>query len=289
MLSVNGEKLIINHYPDGTLNIKPNPNFIEDVILIDWRFENNEEFLALAFITRYYQTKGNKITLFMPYVPNARMDRVENDGDILTMKYFGEMINNLNFERVVVLDPHSSVVSAVIKNCFILKNNLAEVINEVKLDNNLKETPLIFFPDEGAMKRYSKRLSGIPYTYGIKNRDWVTGKILDYMVIGNYSAINNIKGNDVLIIDDICSRGGTFYHAAKTLKEMGANNIYLYITHCEQSIFEGDMIKSGLIKGIYTTNSIFPIEKSNKLISVHRIELDESLIYKGYFISGGIC
>lgn len=39
-----------------------------------------------------------------------------------------------------------------------------------------------------------------------------------------------VKERNVLIVDDICSRGGTFYHAANALKEAGAKNIYLYVT-----------------------------------------------------------
>ena len=60
-----------------------------------------------------------------------------------------------------------------------------------------------------------------------------------------------------LIVDDICSKGGTFYHSAKKLKELGAKNIYLYITHCENSILEGELINSDLITKIYTTDSIY--------------------------------
>ena len=69
-----------------------------------------------------------------------------------------------------------------------------------------------------------------------------------------------VKDRDVLIIDDICSRGGTFYHSAKALKEAGAKNIYLYISHCENTILEGELLTSGLIEKVYTTNSIFTKE-----------------------------
>ena len=69
-----------------------------------------------------------------------------------------------------------------------------------------------------------------------------------------------VNGKDVLIIDDICSRGGTFFYAAKALKEAGAKNIYLYVTHCENTILEGELLTCGLIEKVYTTNSIFTKE-----------------------------
>ena len=66
-----------------------------------------------------------------------------------------------------------------------------------------------------------------------------------------------VKDKSIVIVDDICSYGGTFYYAAKALKELGAGNIYLHVDHCENSVLEGDMIKSGLIKEIWTTDSIY--------------------------------
>ena len=64
----------------------------------------------------------------------------------------------------------------------------------------------------------------------------------------------------ILIVDDICSYGGTFLQAAKALKKKGVENIDLYVTHCERSVYKGEMLYSGLIDNIYTTNSIMPME-----------------------------
>lgn len=117
------------------------------------------------------------------------------------------------------------------------------------------ENLITFFPDEGAMKRYSSMLN-FPYAFGIKDRDWNSGDIKGLKLMNS----EIIEGKNVLIIDDICSRGGTFYHSAKALKEAGAKNIYLYITHCENTILEGELLTSGLIEKVYTTNSIFTKE-----------------------------
>jgi ribose-phosphate pyrophosphokinase len=89
----------------------------------------------------------------------------------------------------------------------------------------------------------------------MKKRDWQTGKILGLDVIN----AENIVGKDVLIVDDICSRGGTFYHSAKALKAAGAKSVSLYVTHLEETVTLGEMAASdGLVDHIYTTESIFP-------------------------------
>ena len=111
----------------------------------------------------------------------------------------------------------------------------------------------MFYPDEGAMKRYSG-MADKPYVFGMKKRDWATGQIKGLDVAG---ATEFIEGNRVLIVDDICSRGGTFYHSAKKLKELGAKEIYLYVSHCENTILEGEVLSSGLIEKVFTTDSLF--------------------------------
>ena len=97
----------------------------------------------------------------------------------------------------------------------------------------------------------------IPYAFGIKKRDWSTGKINGLDVSG---MTDMIAGKHILIVDDICSRGGTFYHSAKKLKELGAKEIYLYVSHCENTILDGELLTSGLVDRVFTTNSIFTKE-----------------------------
>ena len=103
------------------------------------------------------------------------------------------------------------------------------------------------------MKRYSG-MTDMRYVFGLKRRDWETGKIEGLDVIGDAEMI---VGKTILIVDDICSRGGTFYHSAKKLKELGADKIYLFVTHCENTILTGDLLSSGLVEKVFTTNSIF--------------------------------
>lgn len=276
MIKVNNKMVKLDKFPDGTYNIKGDPTLVDDVVIISWHYHDDAEFMAVAFLTKYYQAHGNEVVLYMPYVPNARMDRVENADDIFTMKYFGEMINSLNFSKVFVMDVHSSVAIAVIKNCQILRNEMANaVLNKIVAMEGV--IPLVFFPDEGAMKRYSKGLC-IPCAFGMKNRDWVTGKILNYEVRGINA--EDIKGKNILIWDDICSKGGTFYHAAKKLKEMGAANIYLMITHCENNIHKGEfgeekvnLLATGLIKKVFTTDSIYTLGDS-EMVTVGNLCLE---------------
>ena len=82
------------------------------------------------------------------------------------------------------------------------------------------------------------------------------------------------------IVDDICSKGGTFYHSALKLKEFGATNIYLYVTHCENSIYDGELLKNnGLIEKIYTTDSILTNTESPKIELVEEFRKNDPVVF----------
>ena len=263
MITLNGKSVEIGSFPDGTILMKPILDPTDVDASIEWRYEDDREFLGLMYLVNHVRRLGIRyISLYMPYIPNARMDRVKGREDVFTLKYFAELLNSLHIDEVTVLDPHSSVSEALIDNMHVVTAKQYLIKTLVKLSAAGVKDLIAFYPDEGCMKMRSN-LVRLPYAFGIKKRNWETGVIEGLDVAG---AVDQIAGKDILIVDDICSRGGTFLHSAKKLKELGAKDIYLYISHCENTILEGDLLKGDLIKRVYTTDSIFT--KSHEKIEV---------------------
>ena len=211
-------------FPDGTLNL--NGMDLTGCTRIEWYYDNDAELFTLICLAKKCAEHNCHPILYMPYVPNARMDRVKKESDTFTLKYFCDIINSLNFLSVMVLDVHSNVAAALLDRCTVIEptNYIREAVNQVYLltggneGYSRKEVMnkfITFYPDEGAMKRYSSLLD-FPYAFGIKKRDWETGNILGLEVMNK----EIVKDKNILIIDDICSKGGTFYYAAKALKEL---------------------------------------------------------------------
>lgn len=257
MIWLNGKRVEVKHFPDGGLLLKEGVKEIckgKDKAVIRWNFENNEELLVVYFLTKHVKTAGyRRIILDMPYIPNARQDRVQNDEDVFTLKYFAELINRLEFEEVRVLDAHSNVSLALIDNVKLLspKPYIEKVFDRIRGERGRE--PLMFYPDEGAGKRYGGMMP-YPYCFGIKKRDWNSGQIKELEIFGD---TERISGSDVLIVDDICSFGGTFFRSAVKLEKLGAGNIYLFVSHCESSVLKGELINCESVKKIYTTDSIY--------------------------------
>lgn len=275
MIKVNDKQITPTYFPDGTPLLRvDNTAYTQmdeiaernknDLVTITWKYDNDAEFLQLNFVLNHLRTRGiQHINLYMPYIPNARFDRVKNEDEVFTLKYFANLINDMKFSNVIVLDPHSYVSEALIDNLHVLEPTayIEKVLEEIPDHDNL----LLYFPDEGAMKRYSGIANKLhlPFAFGIKNRDWRNGNIIGTTVAG---LTCDPAGKQVLMIDDICSKGGTFYYNAKALKELNVGDIYLYISHCENAIMQGDLIHSDLVKHIFTTDSIY--RENNPLITV---------------------
>ena len=107
--------------------------------------------------------------------------------------------------------------------------------------------------------------------YGEKIRNWETHRIEGLNVVTNGVDLTN---KNILMIDDIISYGGTFYHSANKLKELSVKRIYAYATHVENEMLNeerGTFIKSlkdGTVTKLFTTNSIFKEENESDYIEI---------------------
>ena len=251
MIKIDGIPLKVDSFPDGTPLFRLYPRIKNNQqLMITWLFDSMSELFILQCIADFY--KGCDLILEMPYIPNARMDRVKNPDEVFTLKTFAKVLNSIGFKLVLVDNAHSDVSRALIDN--IQDNGLQTISNFISTIPVDIDT--IMFPDTGACKRYST-LDAVKDNYDIvvgeKTRDWRSGKILGLEIKGNPE---NIKDKNILIIDDICSKGGTFKYSAIELKKLGAKDIYLYVSHCENVIDIAALKEAGITK-VFTTNSIY--------------------------------
>lgn len=225
-------------------------------ISIKWKFESMEELFTLQVLVMHLREKGlQNICLNLFYVPTARMDRAETFKDVPLLKYFCNIINSLEFNHVAIYDPHSSVLPNLLNRC-IVRSTCSLILKSIEqLEKNGENIDCLFFPDTGSLKRYLPTVSYLnrPYISAYKYRDWETGEIQKLDILKGDA---DLTGKNVLIIDDICSKGGTFYYSGKALKELGVNKIYLWVTHCENSILDGKLLTADIIDRIFTTDSL---------------------------------
>lgn len=183
MIFVDDRRIDFTSFPDGTSSIRiaPKLDFTffamgKSAYFIRWMYDNDAECMQLWYLVKHLKSAGNPLLyLEMPYIPNARMDRVKNRDEVFTLKWFAEFINSLGFESVKVLDPHSNVAMALIDRAEAMDvKHYIDYAIQWMVSQGLN--PLLCYPDEGAAKRYSELLP-MEYVFCIKHRDWRTGKI----------------------------------------------------------------------------------------------------------------
>lgn len=270
MIKLNEKYLNITQFPNGETHIQgkdilsqslkhdsQGKDFINN---ITFYYETDADLIQLMFVKRYLDSLQRKSSLTIAYMPYSRMDRIEGES-VFTLKYISEFINSLNFDSIIIVEPHSDVTPALINNCLTTFPSVTILYGVKQLINFNSEKDFVYFPDASSQKRYSSKIGNCKSLVGLKHRDFDTGKITNLEVIGNTSN----TPFKVIMIDDLCSYGGTFIMGAKKLKELGASEIYLVTGHAENSIYLGDIFKTNLIDKVFTTDSIIKEEKNNKI------------------------
>ncbi|RJE87471.1 ribose-phosphate pyrophosphokinase [Paenibacillus sp. 1011MAR3C5] len=252
MIALNGEQLTFMTYPNGETRVDGEHilKLAESENRISFKYETDGDLLKLLFVKSFLDDHRYKASLIISYMPYSRMDRVEGSS-VFTLKYTAHMINAMNFERVTIIEPHSDVSTALIHRSeaiYPTGDLLQQVMEETGFQTG---RDYLFFPDAGAQKRYGK-LGGYRQLVGFKKRNFETGQIEHLDVVGTVGE----TGFKAIIVDDLCSYGGTFLLSAERLRELGASEVYLLVSHCEDSIYKGKLPASGLIDRVYTTDTI---------------------------------
>jgi ribose-phosphate pyrophosphokinase len=220
--------------------------------------KSSKDVITLLMVTdAIKRISRSKIDLYLAYVPYARQDRVCEAGEAFSLKVFCDLINSQNYSRVLIADPHSDVTPALLNNVEVVHNY--EAFDYTLIDHSGFEGTTIVSPDAGSLKKIYKFAQYHKCDRIIKAdkvRDTKTGDIISTEVY-----CDNLQGEDVTIVDDICDGGRTFIELAKKLKEKGAGKITLVVTH---GIFsKGLNVFDGLIDKIMTTNSFYDGESTD--------------------------
>jgi ribose-phosphate pyrophosphokinase len=222
-VSVNGPfEIPISSYPSGEPLISfSDSHYVRSLLL---RPTSMTEFMGAMFFADALRERGHfSPDLVLPFVPGARQDRLNDEGDFLfTAKSIAREINLRNFESVTVLDPHSEVAAGMIDRCRIV--HAAGCFARVRYCGPYQA---VVSPDAGAEKRAGAvaRHLGVPLLHAWKTRDVMTGKISGF----GMEPFDDMNAK-VLVVDDICDGGGTFVGLSEILSSRGVK-ADLYVTH----------------------------------------------------------
>lgn len=270
MLFVNGYEVNQTQFPAGEKHLAFPVELIENLketksVTIRWLYKDDSElFSLLSAIEKVEEiADGVPIKLEIPYLPHARMDRIKNPCQNLSLAVLAKFFETLELvEEIECYDVHSDVAFDYIGNLVNVKKQRTlynALISEYRNDLNDSNTILIF-PDKTAYKRFSHDLRHIQSGIIVcdKTRDFDTGKITG-MTISVEKEFDKDRVVNAIIIDDICSYGGTFDLAINTIVKQFPNltSFYLSVTHLEKSFLNGKLwVENQHLKGVVACKTL---------------------------------
>jgi ribose-phosphate pyrophosphokinase len=218
----------------------------------------------LLCIDALKRSSAKNITAVIPYFGYARQDRKVVPRTSISAKLVSNLITKAGADRVVTVDLHAGQIQGFF---------------DIPVDN-LFATPI--FARHAKKKIKSKNLICVAPDVGGTERARALGKLLNVGLAivdkrrpkpGQSQVMNvigDVKGKTCIIVDDIIDSGGTIVNAAKALKDRGAKEVYVYITHGVLSGEAVKKIKNSVIKNLVITDTI---DNMNRTKGVKNIEV----------------
>ena len=260
MLHLNNHPIKLTTFPNKEHRLDLPTEYLEKHNTVLWQFESDASIFELLLFDRAMTQLDESYDLTISYMPYSRMDRIQKENTAFSLELlcdlFSIQLDSLN--KLFVLDPHSPItlklltefnISAKEVNYSLAKN----VIDYTQVDLN---NAWVVFPDKGAAGRYKAE----DYPNVIicdKTRDFATGKITGMTAHVHTMTTEPDENAPILIIDDLCSYGGTFIRAIETVKELEqvhSNKAWLIVTHAEEALEKGSVLKT--FDKIFCTDSI---------------------------------
>lgn len=280
MLFVNNEQVKVTKFPNGELlvdttllrKVKDSTEELAYKNMLVYKYDGSDSIQELMLACDYLG--DTKYVLMITYMPYERMDRVQEDNCYSLQTFMKQLQAVFKGEDIWVLELHSHATEEPIsKKVDVIHSSLhmARCVNDVDV---------VCYPDKGAYNRFSN--SGITkaQVYCNKIRDFATGKIQGLELVTNGY---DVKDKHVLIVDDLCSAGGTFYYTAQKLREAGAKEVDLVVTHMENNILNGKILQTSdektVIDHIYCMNTMGNMDELDILSKGKNITVYDVLSY----------
>ena len=208
-----------------------------------------------------------RITAVVPYLCYGRSDKKDQPRVPITARLVADMIEVAGADRYMTLDPHAGQVQGF----FSIPGDVltaSHIIEDYIKDNLLEKltNPVIMTVDLGFAKKgrnYAEELD-TPIAFIEKRRVANDSNAEALNIIGD------VKGRDVIIVDDEVDTGGSIAQAIQLARKNGAREIYLAFIHPVFSSNAAKRLSSLDLAEIITTDTV-PIPEASKALFDDRL------------------
>ena len=246
-------KVNFSRYSDGEFQ----PSFEESVrgtrvFIIGSTHPTSENLMEmLLMLDAAKRASARHITAVLPYFGWARQDRKDKPRVPIGAKLIAKLLETAGATRIITMDLHADQIQGFFEkpvDHLFSSSIFIPYIKSLGLDNLT-----IASPDMGGSKRayaYSKFL-GSDVVICYKQREKAN-------VISHMELIGDVKGKNVILVDDMVDTAGTLTKAADLMMERGAISVRAICTHALLSGNAYEKIESSKLEELIVTDSIPP-------------------------------
>jgi len=212
---------------------------------------NNELVELLFWIDAFKRSAANSVTAIIPYFSYAKADKKDEPRVSIRARVCADCLEIAGVDRIVTMDLHSPQIQGFFRkpvDHIYAANIFCNHIKSMNIKNYV-----IVSPDEGFAKNaryYSNRLD-VQLAIGNKRRQQHNEKAEILGVIGD------VNDNTAIIVDDFALSCGTLIEVANVLKEKGAKEIYVYVSHALLSEKGVAALNESVIDKLFTTDTVY--------------------------------
>ena len=259
------------------------PSFTDSVrgatlFVVQSTFPPTENLMELLLtIDAAKRASADKVIAVMPYFGWARQDRKDKPRESIGAKLVANLLTAAGVDRIMTCDLHADQIQGFFD--LPVDHIYASKVFIPYLKSLNIENLAIAAPDMGGAKRanaYAKELA-CPVIICHKSREKAN-------VVASITAIGEVGGKNVVIVDDLIDTAGTLVKAAEVLMDKGAASVRACATHAVLSGPAYDRINNSCLKEVFVTDTI-PLKEgadTSKIKVVSMAETFAAIIRKVY-------
>lgn len=243
--------LQITRFSDGEFAVSYEESIRgRDVFLVQSTFPNSDNLMEmLLMIDAAKRASARQIIAVMPYFGWARQDRKDKPRVSIGAKLVADLLSVAGIDRLITMDLHADQIQGFFD---VPVDHLygSGVILPYLASLNL-ENLCIASPDVGGAKRAKTFAKYLDCPLVLCNKTRARANVIESMQI-----IGDVKGKDVVIVDDMVDTAGTITTAADLMKEAGARSVRACASHCVMSGPASERVQNSALEEIVFTDSI---------------------------------
>ncbi len=242
-------QISIETFPDGEIGVQILENVRgKDVFVLQSPVRHPNRYLMelLIIADALKRASARSIVAVIPYYAYARQDRKEKGRVPITAKLIADLLEKAGVSRVLTMDLHTEQIQGFFNipvDHLYARPLFVQALREAGLKNLV-----VVSPDVGSNKMARKFAEDLGVDLAIVDKRRVNAHVVEAG-----SLIGDVKGKNVLLVDDICSTGSTLKIAARVCRYQGAEGVYAVVSHA--LLMEGGLEGSGIDK-MYVSDSV---------------------------------